>query len=35
MLTHTFSLEDWREAFVTLATQDETGAIKVGFDFRG
>jgi threonine dehydrogenase-like Zn-dependent dehydrogenase len=35
MLTHTFTLEDWREAFVTLATQDETGAIKVGFDFRG
>ena len=34
MLTHTFSLEDWRDAFVTLATQDQTGAIKVGFDFR-
>src|SRR4249919_3095253 len=34
MLTHTFSLEDWRDAFVTLATQDETGAIKVAFDFR-
>ena len=34
MLTHTFTLEDWRNAFVTLATQDETGAIKVGFDFR-
>ena len=29
-----FSLDDWRKAFVTLATQDETGAIKVGFDFR-
>jgi threonine dehydrogenase-like Zn-dependent dehydrogenase len=35
MLTHTFTLDDWREAFVTLATQAETGAIKVGFDFRG
>ena len=34
MLTHTFTLDDWRNAFVTLATQDETGAIKVGFDFR-
>jgi threonine dehydrogenase-like Zn-dependent dehydrogenase len=34
MLTHTFTLDDWREAFVTLATQDQTGAIKVGFDFR-
>jgi threonine dehydrogenase-like Zn-dependent dehydrogenase len=35
MLTHTFTLDDWREAFTTLATQDETGAIKVAFDFRG
>jgi threonine dehydrogenase-like Zn-dependent dehydrogenase len=35
MLTHTFTLDDWRNAFVTLATQDQTGAIKVGFDFRG
>jgi threonine dehydrogenase-like Zn-dependent dehydrogenase len=35
MLTHTFTLDDWREAFVTLATQGDTGAIKVGFDFRG
>jgi threonine dehydrogenase-like Zn-dependent dehydrogenase len=34
MLTHTFTLDDWRDAFVTLATQDESGAIKVGFDFR-
>src|SRR6476659_6870796 len=34
MLTHTFSLDDWRDAFVTLATQDETGAIKVAFDYR-
>ena len=34
MLTHTFALEDWREAFATIATQDATGAIKVAFDFR-
>lgn len=32
MLTHTFPLGDWREAFTTLATQDETGAIKVAFE---
>jgi len=35
MLTHTFTLDDWRDAFTTLATQDQTGAIKVAFDFRG
>ena len=35
MLTHTFTLSDWRDAFTTLATQDATGAIKVAFDFRG
>ena len=35
MLTHTFTLDDWRDAFATLATQDDTGAIKVAFDFRG
>ncbi len=34
MLTHTFSLDDWRQAFTALATQDTTGAIKVAFDFR-
>ena len=34
MLTHTFPLDDWRDAFTTLATQDDTGAIKVAFDFR-
>src|SRR5580658_2589505 len=34
MLTHTFRLEQWREAFVTLATQEASGAIKVAFDFR-
>ena len=34
MLTHTFRLEQWRDAFTTLARQDETGAIKVAFDYR-
>ena len=34
MLTHTFRLDDWRNAFTALATQDRSGAIKVAFDFR-
>jgi threonine dehydrogenase-like Zn-dependent dehydrogenase len=34
MLTHTFRLEQWREAFTSLATQGESGAVKVAFDFR-
>jgi threonine dehydrogenase-like Zn-dependent dehydrogenase len=34
MLTHTFPLEQWRKAFVTIATQGETGAIKVAIDQR-
>ncbi len=34
MLTHVFRLEQWREAFVALATQEQSGAIKVAFDFR-
>ena len=34
MLTHTFPLEQWREAFATLARQGETGAIKVAIDQR-
>jgi threonine dehydrogenase-like Zn-dependent dehydrogenase len=34
MLTHTFSLDDWRAAFTALATQDASGAIKVAFDLR-
>jgi threonine dehydrogenase-like Zn-dependent dehydrogenase len=33
MLTHTFPLERWRDAFAALATQDRTGAIKVAFEF--
>ena len=35
MLTHTFPLEQWRDAFATIARQGETGAIKVAFDQRG
>jgi threonine dehydrogenase-like Zn-dependent dehydrogenase len=34
MLTHTFRLDEWRDALKTLIHQDETGAIKVAFDFR-
>lgn len=34
MLTHTFRLEEWIDAFTTIANQHETGAIKVAFDFR-
>jgi threonine dehydrogenase-like Zn-dependent dehydrogenase len=34
MLTHTFPLERWRDAFTTLIEQGETGAIKVAFDLR-
>jgi threonine dehydrogenase-like Zn-dependent dehydrogenase len=34
MLTHTFRLEQWRDAFTTIANQHETGAIKVAFDYR-
>jgi threonine dehydrogenase-like Zn-dependent dehydrogenase len=34
ILTHTFPLERWSEAFTTIATQGDTGAIKVAFDFR-
>jgi len=34
MLTHTFPLDDWRAAFTALATQEESGAIKIAFDQR-
>ncbi|HVJ98162.1 MAG TPA: alcohol dehydrogenase catalytic domain-containing protein [Acidimicrobiia bacterium] len=33
MLTHTFPLDAWRDAFTALATQDQSGAIKVAFAF--
>jgi hypothetical protein len=29
-----YRLEQWRDAFVALATQETSGAIKVAFDFR-
>jgi threonine dehydrogenase-like Zn-dependent dehydrogenase len=35
LLTHTYPLAAWRDAFTTIATQGDTGAIKVAFDFRG
>ncbi|HZU47566.1 MAG TPA: zinc-binding dehydrogenase [Mycobacterium sp.] len=34
MLTHTFRLEQWREAFLAIANQGESGAVKVAFDQR-
>ena len=34
MLTHTFRLAEWREAFAVLADQAESGAIKVAIDSR-
>src|SRR5713101_1349174 len=35
MLTHTFRLDQWREAFLTIANQGATSAIKVAIDQRG
>ena len=34
MLTHTFRLAEWRDAFAAMADQGTSGAIKVAFDFR-
>lgn len=34
LLTHTFPLDSWRDAFSALIHQDQTGAIKVAFDLR-
>jgi threonine dehydrogenase-like Zn-dependent dehydrogenase len=34
MLTHTYRLDDWRDAFRTIIDQGTTDAIKVAFDFR-
>jgi threonine dehydrogenase-like Zn-dependent dehydrogenase len=34
MLTHTFRLEHWREAFLAIANQGDSGAVKVAIDFR-
>jgi threonine dehydrogenase-like Zn-dependent dehydrogenase len=34
LLTHTFPLDRWHEAFTALHTQGSSGAIKVAFDLR-
>src|SRR4030095_1284472 len=34
MLTHTFRLDQWQEAFTALADQEASGAIKVAIDQR-
>jgi threonine dehydrogenase-like Zn-dependent dehydrogenase len=34
MLTHTFRLEQWRDAFTAIVHQRDTGVIKAAFDFR-
>ncbi|MBC8364679.1 MAG: alcohol dehydrogenase catalytic domain-containing protein [Actinobacteria bacterium] len=34
MLTHTFPLDGWRQAFGALADQGRSGAVKVAFDLR-
>jgi threonine dehydrogenase-like Zn-dependent dehydrogenase len=34
MLTHTFRLAEWRDAFYTIAMQGTTGAVKVAIDHR-
>ncbi|MGZ4524989.1 MAG: zinc-dependent alcohol dehydrogenase, partial [Mycobacterium sp.] len=34
MLTHTFPLERWREAFLAIANQADSGAVKVAIDQR-
>jgi threonine dehydrogenase-like Zn-dependent dehydrogenase len=34
VVTHRFGLDEWRTAFATLATQHDTGAVKVAFDYR-
>jgi len=34
MLTGTYRLDEWREAFTALTEQDRSGAIKLAFDLR-
>ncbi len=34
MLTHTFRLEQWRDAFLAIADQGRSGAVKVAIDQR-
>lgn len=33
-LTHTFRLAQWRDAFLAIANQEQSGAIKVAIDQR-
>ncbi|GAC1411463.1 MAG: hypothetical protein NVS4B6_28880 [Mycobacterium sp.] len=34
ILTHTFRLQQWRDAFMSIANQGESGAVKVAIDYR-
>ena len=34
MKTHTFGLDRWRDAFLAIANQGESGAVKVAIDQR-
>ena len=34
MLTHTFRLDQWRDAFLAIANQGDSGAVKVAIDQR-
>jgi threonine dehydrogenase-like Zn-dependent dehydrogenase len=34
MLTHAFPIDQWPQAFTTLADQATSGALKVAFDYR-
>jgi threonine dehydrogenase-like Zn-dependent dehydrogenase len=34
MLTHVFRLDQWRDAFLAIANQGDTGAVKVAIDQR-
>ncbi len=34
MLTHTFGLQEWRDAFLAIADQGRSGAVKVAIDQR-
>jgi threonine dehydrogenase-like Zn-dependent dehydrogenase len=34
MLTHTFGLDQWRDAFLAIANQGDSGAVKVAIDQR-
>jgi hypothetical protein len=33
-LTHRFRLDQWRNAFLAIANQGQTGAVKVAIDQR-